>query len=391
MKNTHELIMAEPGRSHLYLVKLRPKLKYFLEQLSPLYQMSIYTHGTRKYAEGTCKIMDPDGVYFGRRILSRSDHPELGATKSLAHLLKTDWSMVLIYDDREDVWRKGGQGDHLLCAKPFVHFNEKEKGVLNNAPGLMSMGTTPKENVDVDVDVDVDVENKNKNTAQCVDSDEGAELTAGSEEEEEDEGLVRAVEVFKKLHELYFNSIDTSSSAQLDGVLAQNQKQRHVSIGQVLKQFRHDVLLGCVLCFSGVIPPFFQTRPQDHHLWRVAVKLGARVETEVSDQTTHLLGIGLGNAKSMTDCLERSDVFVAHCDWLLHCHWNVQREDEAHFSLLKSHEPVLANDKIAQRAAAIRSKWSIYSHCVHDGDARMVWCCCLCIDAVGMICDDVLM
>ena len=314
MKGSRELIMSDNGRSHRYFVKLRPKLQYFLDELSPLYQMSIYTHGTRKYAEGTCKIMDPEGVYFGKRIVSRSDHPELGANKSLAQLLKTDWSMVLIYDDREDVW-KGEQGEHLLCAKPFVHFDPQGKGgVVNNAPGVLSLGAN--------------------NPAS---GEENGKVS----DEEEDEGLVQAVHIFKKLHQQYFNSVT-------DGY--------KVSIGHILKELRLQILDGCVVCFSGVIPTT-DKHPERHSMWRTARRLGAVVERVVSEHTTHLLAVCLGASKTRA-CLQRADVFVLHCDWLLHCHWNVERQQEASYFLSSAHEPALAKDKVAERAAELQGAWN---------------------------------
>jgi RNA polymerase II subunit A-like phosphatase len=343
MRGIRELIMTDNGRSHRYFVKLRPKLQYFLQELSPLYQMSIYTHGTRKYAEGTCRIMDPEGTYFGRRIVSRSDHPELGANKSLAHLLKTDWSMVLIYDDREDVW-KGQQADHLLCAKPFVHFDQQS--VVNNAPGMLSLGTKAKELISRTTSDDgaaTSSTTKPKLTEQAVGT-ENVESTSGLTDDDsdgEDEGLVQAVAVFKKLHQLYFDSVP-------DGI-------SKVSVGTVLRDFRNTILAGCVVCFSGMKIPTTDSSsrrgPEDHFLWKTAVKLGAVVQAAVTGETTHLLATSTGASKAR-QCLLRKDVFVIHCDWLLHCHWNVQHEAESSYFLSQEHQPDLARSKVTEGVAA---------------------------------------
>lgn len=85
--------------------------------------MHVYTMGTRAYAEKVCGVIDPDGKIFGRRILSRdesgsesvdttassrprADIPYVqGLTaKSIARLFPVDTSMVVIIDDRADVW-----------------------------------------------------------------------------------------------------------------------------------------------------------------------------------------------------------------------------------------------------------------------------------------------
>jgi RNA polymerase II subunit A C-terminal domain phosphatase len=75
--------------------------------------------GTRAYAQEVCAAIDPDGKIFGGRILSRD---ESGSTyqkdicktsvsiitgltqKSLQRLFPCDTSMVVIIDDRADVW-----------------------------------------------------------------------------------------------------------------------------------------------------------------------------------------------------------------------------------------------------------------------------------------------
>lgn len=58
---------------------------------------------TRAYAENVCRIVDPDGSIFSNRILSR-DESGSSAIKSLERLFPVDQSMVVIIDDRSDVW-----------------------------------------------------------------------------------------------------------------------------------------------------------------------------------------------------------------------------------------------------------------------------------------------
>ena len=82
--------------------------------------MHVYTMGTRAYAEEVCKAIDPDGKFFSGRILSRDESGSRcsalnlplslvdmlqGLTqKSLQRLFPVDTSMVVIIDDRADVW-----------------------------------------------------------------------------------------------------------------------------------------------------------------------------------------------------------------------------------------------------------------------------------------------
>lgn len=86
-----------------YYVKPRPGLTEFLKSLSQKYELHVYTMGTRSYANCVCKLVDPDGSLFGTRILSRDENGSL-LHKSLSRLFPMDTSMVVIIDDRGDVW-----------------------------------------------------------------------------------------------------------------------------------------------------------------------------------------------------------------------------------------------------------------------------------------------
>lgn len=87
-----------------YYVKPRPGLKEFLHSLAERYELHVYTMGTRSYADCVCKLVDPDGSLFGTRILSRDENGSL-VQKSLSRLFPMDTSMVVIIDDRGDVWQ----------------------------------------------------------------------------------------------------------------------------------------------------------------------------------------------------------------------------------------------------------------------------------------------
>lgn len=93
------------GQQHV--VKLRPGLDAFLRELSALYDLFIYTHGTRLYAEQIASIIDPKGTFFQHRIVARTDTPDM-VHKSLKLLFpSSDDSMILVLDDRIDVWKVG--------------------------------------------------------------------------------------------------------------------------------------------------------------------------------------------------------------------------------------------------------------------------------------------
>ena len=83
LNNLHCVIMVSskdvfhfklPGNSSLhYHVRLRPYTREFLKNMSTLYELHIFTFGSRGYAHRIAKIIDEKGHYFSHRILSRDE------------------------------------------------------------------------------------------------------------------------------------------------------------------------------------------------------------------------------------------------------------------------------------------------------------------------------
>ena len=114
-----QLIDDGPGmRGCWYYIKLRPGLVEFLESVSQIYELHIYTMGTRQYAQQIANIVDPDRKFFGERILSRDESGSMIA-KNLERLFPVDTKMVVIIDDRGDVWKWSA---NLIRVTPFDFF-----------------------------------------------------------------------------------------------------------------------------------------------------------------------------------------------------------------------------------------------------------------------------
>lgn len=107
VKDVEGFQLADDNVAHVaanwYYVKKRPGLEDFLDNMSQLYEMHIYTMATRAYAQEVARIIDPDRKYFGDRILSR-DENGTDKAKSLHRLFPNNPGMVVIIDDRADVW-----------------------------------------------------------------------------------------------------------------------------------------------------------------------------------------------------------------------------------------------------------------------------------------------
>ena len=70
--------------------------------------------GTRSYALQVLNVLDPDQKFFGNRVLSRDESGSL-SFKSLKRLFPVDTSMVVVIDDRGDVWE---WCENLVKVKP---------------------------------------------------------------------------------------------------------------------------------------------------------------------------------------------------------------------------------------------------------------------------------
>ena len=62
-----------PGHPMLYHCRLRPYARQFLEKISKLYEMHVFTMGTNSYAASIARILDPERKLFCDRIISRDE------------------------------------------------------------------------------------------------------------------------------------------------------------------------------------------------------------------------------------------------------------------------------------------------------------------------------
>ncbi|XP_071725141.1 RNA polymerase II C-terminal domain phosphatase-like 4 [Rutidosis leptorrhynchoides] len=117
------LCMFELESVH-YLVKLRPYVRAFLEQANSLFELSLYTKGTKMYARCIAKLLDPEGKYFGqyRRIIGREDTPTEFKTLDL---VRVEERAILIIDDTE-IWPY--DSENLLVIERYNYFGTKREG-----------------------------------------------------------------------------------------------------------------------------------------------------------------------------------------------------------------------------------------------------------------------
>lgn len=103
-----------------YCVKFRPGLQQMLDRVSRLYEIYVYTMGTRVYAQSIVDAIDPAGEYFRDRVITRDENQGL-LVKSLDRLFPYKHRNIVVLDDRADVWEFCR---NLVLVKPFWYFNQ---------------------------------------------------------------------------------------------------------------------------------------------------------------------------------------------------------------------------------------------------------------------------
>ncbi|XP_062986538.1 RNA polymerase II subunit A C-terminal domain phosphatase [Elgaria multicarinata webbii] len=111
--------------------RLRPHCKEFLEKIAKLYELHVFTFGSRLYAHTIAAFLDSEKKLFSHRILSRDECIDpFSKTGNLRNLFPCGDSMVCIIDDREDVWKFA---PNLITVKKYVYF--QGTGDINAPPG----------------------------------------------------------------------------------------------------------------------------------------------------------------------------------------------------------------------------------------------------------------
>ncbi|XP_068093137.1 RNA polymerase II subunit A C-terminal domain phosphatase [Hyperolius riggenbachi] len=111
--------------------RLRPHCKEFLEKIAKLYELHVFTFGSRLYAHTIAGFLDAEKKLFSHRILSRDECIDpFSKTGNLRNLFPCGDAMVCIIDDREDVWKFA---PNLITVKKYVYF--QGTGDINAPPG----------------------------------------------------------------------------------------------------------------------------------------------------------------------------------------------------------------------------------------------------------------
>lgn len=362
-----------PPFKRMYYVKLRPGLEGFLAAVAEKYELHIYTMGTRSYAKSIAKCIDPEGKFFADRILSRDESGSL-TQKSLERLFPTDTSMVVIIDDRGDVWN---WSEHLVKVVPFdffvgigdinSNFLPRQKSLLGPSKRRLSIDELEEKMIQ-----ETEKRGESKETGELkkkideitdntkddiISEDQSAEIIAARSSEREASleaqteerplaKLQKDLDTMAKHRERLLYDDDDELVGLESALLAihtefysQLDQKKEPNVREILPQMKEKIFADCVLVFSGLLPLGVDLVSEAIVQW--VRSFGARVEADVTMETTHIIAKNPYTYKARLGKTVIPGCKIVHPDWLFYCMSNWERADTGKFEVAFEEDRVL--------------------------------------------------
>ncbi|EGG20980.1 putative tfiif-interacting component of the c-terminal domain phosphatase [Cavenderia fasciculata] len=329
--NIHEIILNGNQR---YFIKLRPHLYEFLREVNRLFELHIYTMGTRNYAQKIASLVDPKQRVFKERVLSRDDTPNDMNHKTLKRLFPCDDSMVLIVDDRSDVWKKS---KNLIQIVPYLYFVGC-KDMVNllptdkQSPHQQLMNDEPAAATAAAVNTPTPPSPGSPNVSspkQKVDQQEEDDENSIYNENDESEGDHHLRVILSKLTEIH-----TEFYKQVS-----NNQKPHVT--NIVDDIKKKILKDVYIVLSGIYP-INSSQPQPLRI--LAEEMGATVQNEITPKTTHVMAARVRRKRkrkgtSKVNQAISMGLHVVNSSWLesTAMHWT--KLDENDFPIKDSDSP----------------------------------------------------
>ncbi|KAJ3196674.1 Carboxy-terminal domain (CTD) phosphatase [Irineochytrium annulatum] len=362
--------------------------------MNKLYEMHIYTMGTRNYAVAVAEILDPDGSLFKGRILSRDDSGNdffvgIGDINDPKSLKANGGAAEPVPLPKAEAGTEGEPvgntaavtQDQLveehLYAKPLADLQKKEdeeddklerleEGLEHSAEGSRIDNHVPiHDGVGARtamLPVDIPTADGSGNNMSLNVGDEGL-ASAGPVPPVAPKSSNRPVRrrpvlhdhdmelhyitlVLEEVHARFFASLAGESFGYGDHV-------EEADVRILMPHMKRRVLDGCSLVFSGVIP--IGCDPMRHDVWNVAKAYGAECSVDLEDTTTHLVAAKKGTQK--VNRAKRKKGWIVKPEWFFHSVGRWKRMDEADY-VLEVAEDTQNNSAIASPPEALNDMGS---------------------------------
>ena len=152
--------------------------------------------------------------------------------------------------------------------------------------------------------------------------------------EDTDDYLIYLEDILRRVHTAFYEMHDQIANSG-------NNQHTSVDVKKVVPYLKRKVLHNTHIVFSGVIPT--NQAMEQSRVYRVAVSLGAVVETNVGPETTHLVAAKWGTQK-VYEAKRHKKIHMVTPEWLWCCYERWERVDERLFNLKR--EGSKLNDSI---------------------------------------------
>ncbi|KAF9400931.1 Carboxy-terminal domain (CTD) phosphatase [Mortierella sp. AD011] len=282
--------------------------------------------------------------------------------KSIERLFPCDTSMVVVIDDRADVWR---YSPNLVKVHPYEYFVgtgdinaghlPKQEKLVKTEPAPVTTTSDPGTlatnlpNPPSDAATTSDTPNtSNKSTnsdsattsgataapntpmapptepvttpSKPDDANKISKLKAPVMDDNDDE-LIRVLKILEAIHEQFYDNREN---------FIQNRSTKKADVKAIIHSMKSEVLKGVNVVFSGVIPK--HQNPEKTDIWRQADGFGAHCLHEVDSRVTHVVAAQLGTEKVMK-ARRRKNIKIVRPEWLYHSIAKWKKQDEAQYSL----------------------------------------------------------
>ncbi|KRZ49810.1 RNA polymerase II subunit A C-terminal domain phosphatase [Trichinella nativa] len=291
----------EGPNSPWYHTRLRPYARYFLKKINEYFELHIITHGNRKYAEKVVKMLDPNNVLFGDRILSRDEcfDPNMKAP-NLKALFPGGDDLVCIIDDREDVWN---YAENVVRVRPYRFFKHTDDF---NAATLAELGNIIETELAKNVAGDEADAGKDEVKVWLEKADEVPT------DNDPDNYLVYLFFLLRRIHETFYNVRKLTGNPK-----------KTLSLKTVMNALRENVFKNLRFVFTGLVPA--DQAITDSIFYYRSKQFGAVVQKEVvvhgGDEalpTTHLIA-GKLDTEKVARARKSGSVIIVSPAWFWTC------------------------------------------------------------------------
>ncbi|CAF1262686.1 unnamed protein product [Rotaria sp. Silwood1] len=310
--------------SQTFYTKLRSGVKEFLTNLRPLYQFHIVTFGERPYVNTIVKLIDPNGIFFSHRILSRDQCLNLtDKTANLSTLFPYSDALVCIIDDRDDVWN---YASNLVQVKPYTWF--KDVGDINSL--RLSSLSISQTQIETNEEIyQSGGKHKIKKTSDRL-SKRLKEHNDSDEVVDSDLYLQQLESILKRIHKKFYTAYDQ---------WVQHNKGIMPTLKEIMPNIRRQILNSVSLCFTDLMPTNYPF--EKHRATKIAKMMGAIVTHDLqfdengTIRTTHLIA---GKQTMKVQRALENNVKVVTPEWLIDCYEQWENKPEENYILLPDYD-----------------------------------------------------